>query len=458
MASFANATSNLSRLDRLGLIGSILPLLGAAVAFVFFAGPIETWTIAERLASRSPVAYHDDLVLVGLDERLAERLAPGDPTPKGYLASVVRAAAASGASVIALDFRLGPLEAQEPGFEELAAAIAAARADGVAVVLPTLLASRGSGVDVVYAPDSSLLRHAVTGYVSFIADGPHGASPFDETPADDSPSFSRLHYLRPLRVDRESEVGNVAISFPLAAVAAHEGLLVDPPSRPAVLSSGRAAHLAREVGVVSEDVSNAHAVTAPPQLLDYAGPAPGPGLTYLSADKLIQTGGATHLRDRLVLVASVYPNASGEDQARTPYGTVRGGILLLHAMDTLLRRPRYWEPSPLVTALLTLFAGLLALAAWGLPSVWGPTALGSAGLLYVFSAYAAVEWGFLLPMAWPVGVAIFASMVGFIFQDALRDNLRPAWKRARSTIKSAGASVSRMRRPLPKKKKVRHRS
>jgi CHASE2 domain-containing sensor protein len=413
----------LSRTERAGLVTLLAPLLGAALAFVVYAREIEDWSIKHRLRARPATPLSGELVLIGVDERVAERTPAGAPTPKLLLADLLRTVSRYRPSVVALNYRLGPVEEAEPGFARLVQAADSAAARGTALVLPAAVASRGPAGAVVYRPSPGRFPRARVGYTSLPALAPGRGAAAPAFARSDAPLFLRIRHLRSL--DGTDEL---APSFALVAVAAHRRLLRAEDGREA-LTPAAAARVTRGLGAAPRGVGDTAAVARAkrPRLLGYSAPVPvpGAGVSYYAADDFLAEAAAgaippEWLRNRLVVIAAVSVRGDEADVVETPFGPARGGVVLLHAMDDLLRGVRVVQPAWPWVLLLSAAAFGTMLALWRRSAAAGVAVGSMTGAAYALLAFLLAQWHVLLPLAWPAGAGLLAAVLGFIFQAPAR--------------------------------------
>ncbi|HEX2081823.1 MAG TPA: CHASE2 domain-containing protein [Longimicrobium sp.] len=371
----------------LGIISLTVGLLALMVVFP------ESWWTDRRFSMPRRWEFSREVMLVGLDERYAERYGYG-PTSPGYLASVVRASLAFNPSAIALDFRLGEPEAAETGMDSLAAAVREAHERGVPVLIPTVLATWQGNTVVARVPPAGLAGRVMMGFVEW-----------DMLPAP-----------RDFPLARQVGEGCYVLSLPAAAVAAHRRRVT--PAAPACLGPGTVTEAAlqrvlRDLGRSPDPRRHVP--------LYFAGPVHQTReMVFQSSEHILQDAAGraipAGMEGKLVLIAALYPHPEGEDEIGTPFGPERGGLFHLYAIDTLLRRdplPRYvGRPGTILLAVL-MFAGVFA--------VWrrGP-AQGWVVSVITLVSYIALGFllfplsGLMLPIAAPLCAGLFATALGFI--------------------------------------------
>lgn len=378
--------------DRLEfLLGAISLVAGLAILAELFP---ETWWEDKRFAY-STAAISDEIVLVGVDESYAERHGYNTDVPVAHLAAVMRAVTEYEPTAIALDFRLGPEEARDTAFRHLVASVSAAMERGIPVVIPTV-SMQWAGQTEQARPLPSELAGVDAGIVKWSVPG-------------DSPPYRLRSFPATVPLSENCHL----LSFPLAAAAAHRRLLSGPAPcmGPGTLEDTSAVRILQRLGlsgVVGADIP-----------IDYVGPVSGTPFSYFSSQDLIdQVSQGINLgqrRNRLYLVAGVFPDPTGKDVANTPFGVMRGGIVHLHAIDTLLRRPflRLNGSGAAFIVSVAMFAGLLAAwKRWGLKAAFPAFGVLAA---FVFSAFLVfTTLNVLIPIAWPLWAGSLATAIGFL--------------------------------------------
>lgn len=377
---------------RLKILLDIIALV-AIVGGILSVFPEERWE-AGRFAARNGRAFDSDLVLVGLDQAYATNFGEEVDVDAEYLSTVVRSLSDLGARVVAVDVLIGPrVEAQNVRL--LVAAVQYAKSKGTTVVFPIRTGGYGADrkagrrVSILARPPLAIDSLVRTGYSEFALVTP--ASGLDRLLGP--PAALDL----PLLI--RTADGVLVPSFAMAAVSAFEG-----NDRESDVEDWL-----RAVGIESRNVLGEIQVP-----LDYRSPPVPPNVRYLASEEVVSaTGRLGRLSDSLVLVAGLY-DANGKDEARTPYGTVRGGVVHLHGIDTLLRQswPRRWPP-----AAVALYALILAVAC--ATSWWKSQPVGLATLMVAFILVFAVgiigaEAGSPGPMAWPIRLALLGSLIGYL--------------------------------------------
>jgi CHASE2 domain-containing sensor protein len=378
------------------LLGIISLTVGLLALIYLFP---ERWWTDRRFNMPRHWAFSHEVMLVGLDERYAERHGSG-PTSSAYLAAVVRASLRYRPTAIALDFRLSEAEQGAAGMDSLAAAVREANARGVPVIVPAVLATWQGNTEVVRTPPRELAGRVVGGYVGWDmeGDGPGGRPAPRDFPA--ARRLSQTCY---------------ALSFPLAAVAAHRGELASPAGECLGLGTVPDTAVARILPRAGVRPRLMHATP-----IYFAGPVRRTrDLLFYSSERLLQDAAQGAIsetyRGKLVLVAALYPSAQGQDLVVTPFGSDRGGLIHLYAMDTLLRDGLLRRGGPLLTLILSLAVFLAVGRAW---RRWGLRAwMVTVATLVFYIITAFVVFGlstFLLPVAWPVWSGVLATALGFI--------------------------------------------
>jgi CHASE2 domain-containing sensor protein len=379
------------------LLGALSLLVGLLVLARQFP---ESWWTDARYAIRQDGDFADEVVLVGLDERYVERYGHAASTPISYLTRLVRVAAAQGPATVALDFKVGPAEAKATGFDDFVAAVQDAQRRGVTVVLPTLLARR-NGNDVVVRQPPPALADTEGGFVNWSEVAESGGPGILQ--ARDFPVAARL-------------TGNChMLSFPVSAVASHRRLL------PA--TSARCWGVGTLDNAAIEQVLAGVGVRRPPPrriALDFIGSvAESSGLTYLSSEEILTPSArsialAGQLRNKLVLIAAVSPAPDQTDMAMTPYGEVRGGIVHLYAIDTLLRDAAPLRAAPILVLVIAAAVFVAVLGAWrrcGMSAL--PLTIVGLGT-YVLLGFLLFPANLLLPIGWPLWAGLSAAALGFV--------------------------------------------
>lgn len=386
----------------------------------------ESWWVDQRFAAREGQPLADDLVLVGLDETYAEQFGYPTTTPKAYLARLVDALVPYGPSTIAFDVLVGPAEPDSLGLAAFVRAVAEAERRGVRIVLPARIggygASRvtGHGLRVVVTPPPPLDTLTHSGYVDFQVTLEPDNLPLQGL-LSPAPAVRELPLLARLDLQRPGDARNIAASFPLVAVVAHRGWLPSRAAAPATLSDAEASavidSLRLRIGpaFVGEQLAPINYATPATQVSDQ--------VRYFAASDVLTPyeGELAQVRNRLVLIAAVFPSPDGADVARTPFGNVRGGIVHLYAMDTLLRGRYPRALGSFFTLLLAgfVFFGVLLGWRWAVVPALGWSAL--VLFLYVIMGFSLFEQqDLLLPMAWPVWAGLLATALGFVFHRHLR--------------------------------------
>lgn len=394
---------------RLPMIVGLLTLFSIPLT-VSVAFP-EPWWVAQRMALRSEpavaVPFSDEVVLVGLDERYAERYDYPERTSKAYLARVVGALARRRPTCIVLDFRFGASDVGTPEFEAFrAAARTAADSLGVPIVYPALLGRPGGAVDVVLEPPAALAGTGYSGTVSLIAPtagtGLAAAAP---------PDLREAPLLTPVGG------GRFAVSLPLVAVALQRdrSLLPSGPAIQSVLPDSAAADRLLS-GLGLDPLARLR-----PLPVDFAAPpAARFGLAYLSSETLLDdrrpaAALADPIEGRIAIVAQTAASPDGSDVVGTPFGVLRGGLSHVYTVDTLLRGGRQASTSPLLAAVLALLVFCLVSGAWFARFSLALALSLAIGFVYVGAGYLAfAASGALVPMAWPLDAGLFAAMLGFL--------------------------------------------
>lgn len=375
----------------LGIISLVVGLLALLYLFP------ERWWTDQRFAIPQRWAFSEEVMLVGLDERYAERFGDG-PTSTGYLAAVVRGSLRFEPTAIALDFRINEAESGSPGMDSLAAAVREAGARGIPVVIPTRLATWQANTEVVRRPPAELVGQVVGGYVGWVM--PSGGPGSLPAPRD-FPVATRL------------TPSCHALSLPVAAVAAHRRLL-SPGGECfgfGTLADTALRRILPGVGIRDGQMRRP---------LYFAGPVRRtPRMRFYSSEHLIEDAATGSIDDgsrkRLILVAALYPHPSGEDAVSTPFGPERGGLIHLYAIDTLLRDGLPRRGGAVLTAFLSLLAFCGILAGWHRRAL--RACLPGLLVLVAYVLFAFVLFGgttFLLPIALPVWAGLAATALGFI--------------------------------------------
>jgi CHASE2 domain-containing sensor protein len=382
---------------RIEMLLGALSLTAGFLALMYLF-PEEWWT-DRRFNMPRRSAFSSEVMLVGLDERYAERYGYG-PTSPHYLASVVRASLAYDPTVIALDFRFSEAESAAPGMDSLAAAVLAAKARGIPVVIPTVLATWQGNTEVVRSPPRELEGHVLGGFIGW--DMPGG----------------RTSGLSEARVFPAAEALSPpchALSLPAAAVAAHRRAI--SLSTPGCLGLGTVhdSTLQRLRQRVRRRVRDPRSVP-----LYFAGSVHHTrDLAFYSSERLREDAAvgtvSPSMLNKLVLIAALYPHPDGQDAVSTPFGPARGGLVHLYAIDTLLRDRVPVHVGRLVTLLI---AALLAGTIYVVWQRWQARAW----LVSVSALIGYVALGFvlfpaadvLLPISGPLWAGLFAAAVGFI--------------------------------------------
>ena len=410
--------------DRLSLLLSGLPLLVAVVAFVLTAPTLERWTVQQRMRSMAHAPFDSSLVLIGVGPSVTEGLPEGAAVPRGHLADMLTALVRYRPAVVAVDYRMGPREAQMDGFEAVQTAVSAASAAGVEVVLPTTLGRVGPSWEVTYGPDSTL-GSVRAGFVTF--EGETRPNLRGIGGSDAPPLVLRSAHARRL------VGGDVALSFPLVTVAAYEDAL---PERRAARRSFAprlaATILAETVGVAPDE---AVSVAERRAYLRFAGPYGdlGSDLTYVASDALVRETDRQQLppswfEGKIVVVAEVSPSPDGFDSVEAPYGVVRGGVLLLHTIDTLLTdggpAPPPWPVGWALTGLalgVGVWAGswpAVQRSWWAVGAGFGTAVVGCG--VYVWLCFGAIQGGLVLPLVAPLASFLAAAVIGFVVGRPVR--------------------------------------
>jgi len=413
------------------LDGLLTTVAVASIALGVIAAFPESWWEAQRYVDPARTEFAADLVLVGLDESYAERVGYRVPTRLSLLADLVDSVAALKPKTLVLDVLIEGDRMDTTGFAAYERALARADADSIRIVLPIRTggygANRAAGSDlrVVAAPSGTLDSLAIEGYVDYevvyrATSGLSGVADAVLGPPAvlDFPLAARL------------TDGTVRLSLPLAAAAVHEDSLGRD------LGQGRVPHstAVQILESFERDPIGLGEVMAP---LHYEGVAAPSRIRYVSAADLAGPDTVTPkdpLTGALVLIAAVYPAPDGADTAETPYGRVRGGIVHLYAIDTLLRRvyPVRW--SPWTGVIVAILFGIGVFVAWRRSRRLGAAV--TAVLMVstvVIGLWAAITRQVFVPMAWPVWGVLAGAGAGFV-----------AGRRPRSpehTVKTAPESV-----------------
>lgn len=399
-------------------VGALLTVLGLAAFFASTAALMPSidayWTKA-ALSLRAPRPFHSDLVLVGFEET-------SPPLTRPTLAAVLDSLVISRPSVVALDVSLAP-DGDSTGTAALRAALERAEVSGVAVVAPVELALRrrseaGRAYAVWGLPDSALVPHLHLGFVTYEG---RGLSRTPLSPAETAPLVLDVPWV----VERDD--GRFLPSFPLIAVAAHDGVWrARNRPRPPTWGAEEVAGLVHAVGAVGGgDATVGATVEAArrPALIGAAAEAPYEAdLAFRTAGEVLAGLGLSRglLRGRVVLVADLVPRSDGVDMVSTPRQTARGGILQLFALDTLLSGASPRRVGPLWAVLFTVALCLGVLRAWAHSDRRGAAATALALVALGVTAVAVVQSGRILPvvpMAWWV---LLAAVSGLSAADALR--------------------------------------
>lgn len=385
---------------------NLLDIVGLAGLFVALAlaVPESKWEEARFTESGH---FAEDLVLIGLDEGYAERFGYDGPLSSAHLAEVIDALVPLRPSTIALDALVGG-PGSDPAHEvTLVRALARAARQGIRVVLPIRTggygARRASGRDlrVVARPPPPLDTLAIEGYVEY------------EVVRDANALESLLGppFVRDVPLLVRTRDGRLHPSFALAAAAAHRGFLSASDRLDATL----AAELLRAFQVggappVGSPYQRGGETTAPLHYEAVASRSAGT-LSYFASDDLPTEG----LRDRLVVIAAVYPVPDDRDTAQSPFGAVRGGVIHIYALDTLLRAAYPMRVPGGASLLLTLGAFAFVLGTWRRSATTGALGTGAFLVGYVAIAFALFALTRLvLPVAWPVWGGLLAAAVGFL--------------------------------------------
>jgi CHASE2 domain-containing sensor protein len=135
------------------------------------------------------------------------------------------------------------------------------------------------------------------------------------------------------------------------------------------------------------------------------------GLAYYPSDRLPKTD----IEDRLVLVASVFDKPDQSDTARTPFGSVRGGIVQLHAIDTLLRAAYPTYMSKWAAGLLCVGLFIVVLSGWTRGVI-----VGTCWTVFVLGGYVAIgfiafaAFSVMVPVSWPLWSGLVAAATGLL--------------------------------------------
>lgn len=388
---------------RIELLVGTIGLLAGFLGLTYVFG--EEWWRDRRFALHSDRPFSDSLVVVGVDETYVEWQGNPEPVPLSYLAAVVRAATALEPSALALDVAVSAADSARPGFGELAGAVRAARAAGIAVVLPTRLATRAGDTRIVLRPPPSF------GEVGAGFAEPAALRPSDETGAV-ARSFPAL-----AEVARNCQ----ALAFAVAAVAAHRRLAgtTVPCDGPGTLPDTAARHLLEALGVPGGGVR--------PVPLDYAGSVTRTSrLRYFPSDDLFDSTAVPRAltAGRMVLVVPLHAGRAEARVFRTPVGeSVPTELVHLHAIDTLLRRSFPRRAASVAGWVLASLLFVGTLVAWRRRAsrvllLTAATAVGvvSAGLL-LFSATQ-----LMVPIAPPLYAVLAGAVLGFILYGRLGDD------------------------------------
>jgi hypothetical protein len=406
------------------LFGLVAVFASLAVAFP------ESWWVDERFASRTGRYLSDDLVLVGLDEDYAERFGDAAPVRQEHLSQLLDALARYGPSTIAVDVLVKGRTADTAGFASFVAAAERASRSGVRIVLPSRIGGYGSdrrtGRDLrlLTSPPHPLDTLVYSGFVDYEVVVPQSQHTLLDL-LRPVPAIREVPLLSSLEEHVRDDAGNGAEppslvgSFPFVAVAAHRRLIgrgTDPPR----ITQSQALRAIRDLRLPAAARNQvALGMIVRPVVIDYASPATpgGSGIRYYSSVDFLELDRRKEfapgsLGGKLVVVAAVFPSRDGSDVARTPFGLVRGGVVHLHAIDTLLQGRYPTRLGALATVLLcvTLFGVVLKVARRSALVAL----IGTAGVAFAYIAvgFALFEHGIWLPLAWPIWASLLAGGVG----------------------------------------------
>jgi CHASE2 domain-containing sensor protein len=382
--------------SRLAALLGLLSLSAGLLAFSYRFP--EAWWQDRRFATNASWSDSTELVLVGVDERHAEAMAGAPPTGE-YLARIVSAIAATGPSVIALDFSITRSRTDSIG-DALDLAIREAVRRGIAVVLPTRIAQwRGEAAVVRQLPEE-IADSVLTGFVGWeMAD--------DRTAGLPAP--------RDYPVGRGVSSPCYALAFAVAVVAAHQGHLRTKPGaclEPGTVPDTAYRRIRERLGLPAQgDFFPLY--FAGSMRSDLAAP-------YHSSERVLEEAmGAlppSEFEGRIVLVASVHRTPHREDAVVTPFGEERGGVVHAYAIDTLLHPHRRWSvDGPLVLIAITGAMFLTVVLLWArFPGVALLLSI-AANVLFVLAAFVLFATaGYMVPVSAPLVMGMLGTAVGFI--------------------------------------------
>lgn len=396
--------TNIKHEIRLGNLVSIIKFIGVFIVLMV-AFPESTW---EEIRYTERGQFNEDLILIGLDDRYAVRFSYEDPISRKYLAGIIDTLIPLGPSTIAIDILVEVPGIDSAEVDTLIQALTRAARQGINIVLPIRMGGYGahfeSGRDlhIIAKPPPPLDSLAIEGFVEYEVNQP--TDPIEAILG--SPSVKNVPLL--MRTDKNL----LYPSFPLAAAAAHSGILSASDN----LNVNLANKILDKFKIDSRLNTNTsyYPISKMKAPINYEAIASryNGGLSYFDSDHLPETG----VQGRLVVIAAVYTMPDGSDTAKSPFGNVRGGIIHLHAIDTLLGakypfRFKWW-----LTALLTIIISRLIYVRWKrsivISSIWTIILL-SVYILTAFMLFSCTH--IFLPIAWPVYGGLFFASMGFIF-------------------------------------------
>lgn len=393
--------------ERLDIALNVVAFLGILSSFLLFA-PESRWR-SLRFSERGE--FDHTLVLVGLDDGYASRYNTRSPVSRAYLADLIGAVARARPRTIALDVSIESPRADSAGLIRLRQALIEAARDSINIILPTSLGgyganrATGTGVREIRALPEPLDTIAIGGYAEYeVVRSRNALEALSGAPAVlDVPLVAQL------------EDGSFRPSFPLAAAAAHRGLLGASSDR---LTSEGALALLQEFDAPGVSSDNLHGEQMTPLHYEAVATEDRGQLNYLDSDYALELDRDKDLalEGRLVVIAAVYPAPDGSDTAQTPFGSVRGGIVHIYALDTLLRRLYPHQPPPIVTSILALFLGSFICFKWKTSIRTGFRWALTAFIAYIFIGFIAFPvFRLMIPMMWPLWAIMCGSAIGFIW-------------------------------------------
>lgn len=400
-----------SRWERLKILIPVASLVGLAAALA--VGLSEERWIALRYSAPAAPEFHDDLVLVALDEPHAERTLYAPTLRLDLLAELIDSVAVRRPATLALDVLIEGTRIDTLGFAAYERALVRADSLDVRVVLPIRIGGYGAAfetgrnVRVVASPSATLDSLAVEGYVDY-------AVQYSDPAEGIAEAFLGPPAVLDVPLAAHLDDGTLRLSFAAAAAAAHEGTLDRDEGR-GDLPLGTVDRALKAFGRPGLDRGEA---SVP---IHYEGPATPNGSgrpRVIPADELAgptATADVGPLHGALVLIAATYPSPDGSDTATTPFGIVRGGIVQFHALDTLLRRayPVRWPQWP--GYLLGAFLATLAIGLSRRSIRAGALVTLALLAVYLVAAFALAESSrTFLPMAVPVWGAFWGIVAGYV--------------------------------------------